>query len=321
MYSIFYRQPVETLLEKKIYDRPLALVASKKSYDYFVDYTTEAYRMSILAEKEAKRLAEAKKATHEMSKTWDNTIENIKKQRNKELIAKSKKEDEDRNQFMKEMAEKRAAENLEVIKEARKLIFRQKPQCRLINRALLTSECLRELDAQIQFKKTLQGIDKEQRIESVERLKKDVEKFNEEEKKKAEELAMKNKIYAEELKKQMQVNESDTKRLEKKEKEAEKQDLINIGKELELMKKCELEEAEKRKKQLNELFLDALEKRKEQEIKIKRDQEFQERAMAVYNKTKRQIEKKLKMQLQKEKEDKLRRSEYLGKKLLLISAR
>ena len=31
--------------------------------------------MAILAEKEAKRLAEVKKATHEMSKTWDNTIE------------------------------------------------------------------------------------------------------------------------------------------------------------------------------------------------------------------------------------------------------
>ena len=31
--------------------------------------------MAILAEKEAKRLAELKKATYEMSKTWDNTVE------------------------------------------------------------------------------------------------------------------------------------------------------------------------------------------------------------------------------------------------------
>lgn len=66
---------IKNFFWKQIHDRPLALIASKKAYDHFVDYTTEKHRMAILAEKEVKRLTEIKKATYEMSKTWDNTIE------------------------------------------------------------------------------------------------------------------------------------------------------------------------------------------------------------------------------------------------------
>ena len=40
----------------------------------------------------------------------------------------------------------------------------------------------------------------------------------------------------------IEKNDNDLKRLEIAEKEAEKQDLINMAKELELMKKCETEE-------------------------------------------------------------------------------
>ena len=41
---------------------------------------------------------------------------------------------------MKEVTEKKEKEHAEIIKEARKLLMYRKPQCRLINRALLTSE-------------------------------------------------------------------------------------------------------------------------------------------------------------------------------------
>lgn len=57
-------------------------------------------------------------------------------------MAKNKKEEADNIQFMEEMAAKKAAEHAEVIEEARKLLLYTKPQCRLINRALLTSEVI-----------------------------------------------------------------------------------------------------------------------------------------------------------------------------------
>lgn len=72
-------------------------------------------------------------------------------------------------------------------------------------------------------------------------------------------------------------------------------------------------QSEKKKKQLREQFLKALEDKRKHELKVKRHQEFEEQAMAVYNKGKRQIEEKLHDQIKREKEDRIRRSEYLGK--------
>lgn len=71
-------------------------------------------------------------------------------------------------------------------------------------------------------------------------------------------------------------------------------------------------QAGRKKKQLREEFLKALEEKRRHELKVKRDQEFHERAMAVYNKGKRQIEIKLNHQIRMEKEERIRRSEYLG---------
>lgn len=44
--------------------------------------------------------------------------------------------------FVKEMAEKKATERAEVIKQARKLLLQKRPLCRRINRGLFASEVL-----------------------------------------------------------------------------------------------------------------------------------------------------------------------------------
>lgn len=49
-------------------------------------------------------------------------------------------EEAERIQFMKEMTAKNALERAEVVKQARELLLYRIPQCRLVNRALLTSE-------------------------------------------------------------------------------------------------------------------------------------------------------------------------------------
>lgn len=68
--------------------------------------------------------------------------QNIKARRREELLSKRQKAEEERKMFVKEMAEKKAAERKEVVKQARKLLLQKKPLCRQINRALLTSEVL-----------------------------------------------------------------------------------------------------------------------------------------------------------------------------------
>lgn len=57
-------------------------------------------------------------------------------------MSKKQKAEEERKTFVKELAEKKAAERAEVVKQARKLLLQKTPLCRRINRALLASEVL-----------------------------------------------------------------------------------------------------------------------------------------------------------------------------------
>lgn len=66
--------------------------------------------------------------------------QNIKARKREELLSKKRRDEEEREAFVKEMAEKKAAERAEVVQQARKLLLQKKPLCRRINRALLVSE-------------------------------------------------------------------------------------------------------------------------------------------------------------------------------------
>lgn len=66
----------------------------------------------------------------------------MKKHRQDELLAKRKEEDDIRAKFAKEIAEQNEAARAQVVKEARRLLLYKKPQCRLLNGALLTSEVI-----------------------------------------------------------------------------------------------------------------------------------------------------------------------------------
>lgn len=134
--------------------------------------------------------------------------------------------------FVKEMAEKKVAERAEVVQQARKLLQQKRPLCRQINRALLVSEvishersvhvipksgsqliklkivyhdfyqCLRELDAQVAFQKTIRAIDKEHDGKYANSIKTDVAKYEEQKKQETKERESKTKDYRTALKKQ-----------------------------------------------------------------------------------------------------------------------
>jgi hypothetical protein len=132
---------------------------------------------------------------------------------------------------MKETMEKKATERAEVVQQARKLLLQKKPMCRRINRSFFVSEvfshgisvyvisksvlsikfkiiqpwshqCLRELDAQVAFQKTIREMDKEQDAKYANMIKTNVAKYEKQKKQEAEERAKKMRNYKMELKKQ-----------------------------------------------------------------------------------------------------------------------
>ncbi|XP_015598545.1 trichohyalin [Cephus cinctus] len=318
MHSTYYLKPGQTLQNTKISERPLVLVTSKSAYNRMVDYASENERKAMMAEKAAIKMAKLRQATYEMSKNWDNTVENIKKRRTEELLAKRKEEQAARADFIKEMAAKNAADRMEVVKEARKLLLYKKPQCRLILGALITSECFRERDAQVAFQKTIESVDKERDMEYASLIQKDVINYQEEERQKAEEQAKKNKEHGIQLKKQIDQMERDLKRMQMKELEYGKKNLENIARELEHIKKCETEQIQSRKKKLTQLFTEAIEEKKRYELQMKQEEECENRALEVLAKAKKRIDQIHKQKHQEELNERAKHAADIAKKCAAV---
>ncbi|OXU16742.1 hypothetical protein TSAR_000683 [Trichomalopsis sarcophagae] len=244
--TTYLLKPGQTLQNTKVSERSLALILPQSSFERFTDYAKENERVALLAEREAKRLAALKEATYNMSKSWEGTAKNIQKRRREELLSRKKNEEADRLKFMKELAAKNAEERAEIIRQAEELILYRKPQCRIINQALLTAECLRELEEQVKFQRSLKDVNKKLSEEQARWVMEDVAKFREEEKKKHQERLNKIRLNKENLEKQMEQNKQDLKRIEESIRKAETEDLQNMSKEIDEIKQNELQEKKDR---------------------------------------------------------------------------
>ncbi|XP_044008269.1 trichohyalin-like isoform X2 [Aphidius gifuensis] len=253
-----------------------------------------------------------------MTKNWTDTFKSKKEKHRRDILSKKEDSDEARLQFIKELTAKNAEERAEIVNEARKLLFYKKPHCRLINSALLTSECYRELNAQIEFNKKLQNVDKQQDKEYADILKKDTENFINEEKQKIQNRMIKIKTYGDELKKQINETNNNLKEIEMTELRSDQEALINMNKELQLIEQCEAEQIIKKKEEIKKLFLDSLEEKRRREEKIKVDEDLENRAIQAYKNTKSKLNKITKEKLKKEQIEKIQRTEYLAKKCAII---
>ncbi|KYN04270.1 PREDICTED: trichohyalin-like [Cyphomyrmex costatus] len=312
MRTTYLLKSGQTLENTKVSERTRALVVTKDTFQRFVDYTTEDDRIAAQQEKEAAKIAILKKATYEKSKAWDSTIENIKARQREELLSKKQKTEEERKAFVKEMAEKKVVERAEVVQQARRLLQQKRPLCRQINRALLVSECLRELDAQVALQKTIRVMDEEQDEKYANSIKTDVAKYEEQKKQEVEKRTKKKKDYRTALKKQIEENERDNKLKVTEELEAEKQDQANMTQDMQLMKEKEMQDILNKKKRLQQFFKKAIEEKKQVELELQHNEELEDRALEVCREAKDRIQKIQKSLALKKKEEKARQMQIIA---------
>lgn len=67
-----------------------------------------------------------------------------------------------------------------------------------------------------------------------------------------------------------------------------------------------------KKKKLQQFFKEAIEEKKRLELKLKRDEEFEDRALEIYRKAKDRIKKIHKSMTMKETEERVRRTQKIG---------
>ncbi|CAD6235900.1 GSCOCG00008036001-RA-CDS [Cotesia congregata] len=178
------------------------LCISQNTFNRLHDYTNDLENINAIAEKKIKRLAELKAASIELSKNWNNAIVNVTKNCREELLSRRRNVNEEKLKLIQKLAEQNREERAVIVKEAQKLILYKKPQCRLINAALFTSECFRELQAQLEFKKMLKGIEDGYNKEYIEKLRKDAEDYCLEKRIEVKKSWEKKEAYRNELKKQ-----------------------------------------------------------------------------------------------------------------------
>ncbi|KAK0093902.1 hypothetical protein PV326_012371 [Microctonus aethiopoides] len=303
---------------KKISKRPSTLIISKNEFDRMTDLRTEEEKLLDIAEIKTKKLLELKKLSYETTKDWKNSIRTINKRHREELLSRRKKDDEARMKLMKEITERNALERAEIVKEARKLILYRKPQCRLINRALLASECYRELNAQLEFKKKLKTLEENEDKKYEEDLKKKAEFYLNQEREKFDERLKKKKNYRMELKNQIENSNLQLRQKKLQEFNTDKEDLNNMIKELQLIEECEADQAKKRKEEAKQNFLEAMEEKKQNEAKLKHDEEMENRWISAYAKTKNDLNKMAKKKWKQSQAEKIRRTEMIAEKCAVI---
>ncbi|XP_017752645.1 PREDICTED: vicilin-like seed storage protein At2g18540 [Eufriesea mexicana] len=242
------------------------------------------------------------------------TKEDIKRRRREERLAREKQAVEEREKFVKETTEKKAAERGEIIKEAKRFILYRKPMCRRINQGLLVSECYRELDAQIKFRETLKNADREEENAYVRMMKEDVAKYEEEMRQKMEKQLKEKREYTCDLKKQIEENHNTITEKQRKRFEAEKQDQINMKKYLDDVTEHEAQQLQNKKEKLKQFFKDAIEEKKQFDLMLKHEEEFEDRAVEIYRNAKLRIQKMHKAVKQKEKEEREKKTQLINEK-------
>ncbi|KAK0175280.1 hypothetical protein PV327_009041 [Microctonus hyperodae] len=303
---------------KKISKRPSTLIISKNEFDRITDLRTEKEKLLDIAEMKTKKLLELKKLSYETTKDWKNSIRTINKRHRDELLSRRKKDNEAKIKLMKEITERNALERAKIVEEARKLILYRKPQCRLINRALLASECYRELNAQLEFKKKLKTLEENEDKKYVEDLKEKTEFYLNQEREKFNERLKKKKNYGMELKNQIEKSNLQLRKEKKEEFNADREDLNNMIKELQLIEECEANQVKKQKEEAKQNYLDAMEEKKENEAKLKHDEEMINNWISAYSKAKNDLNKMTKKKWKQSQADKIRRTEMIAEKCAVI---
>nr|XP_012137587.1 PREDICTED: stress response protein NST1-like [Megachile rotundata] len=191
--------------------------------------------------------------------------------------------------------------------------------CRRINQGLIASECFRELDAQLKFREIIKNADKEAEIAYVKALRADMEKYEEEMKQKAEKQLEKKRNYSVALKKQIEEVEKATKEEETKEFEAQKQDQINMAKYLSDAKEFEMQKLLTKKQKLNQFFKDAIEEKKQLNLKLKHEDAFEDRAIEIYKQAKARIAKAYKEVKLNENKERERRADFTAEKFRTLT--
>ncbi|CAG9767453.1 unnamed protein product [Ceutorhynchus assimilis] len=290
MESTWYLFPGQTLENTKISDRARALHMTQSSLDEIKSHINRQKLLQEVVDREAAVKKYLKDGSRNMTESWPNSLENVRKRKEKErleLIEQRKEERERRFfQLRKEQEEIRKA----YMEKVKKQIYMTTGHARDLTSALLTSEVLFERQKQQEFQEKIKIHEIEEEKIYAETQKKLAEEEAVAKEEKKQKILEKEKKHFEELK--IIVAEKNTAKKAAKEEKIKKEALDNIEavKEEEIFKKIILEDKLQRKKQLFEERKTYLREQKEREAQTLKEQKELDEVIQIYTDTKHNID-------------------------------
>ncbi|KAJ1524350.1 hypothetical protein ONE63_010852 [Megalurothrips usitatus] len=231
------------------------------------------------------------KATSEaLVGSWKNTVLNKQKERLERRQKRIQNEDERRNAEYRASLQEAAEERKKRIEDAKRMLLFEQDDIQQVNSAFVFSEVLHERSKQVEFNEHLKKIEEQAREERAEQIKRDLEVYREEEEKRKErEHKAKMERKTENIKMMKEKAEREAFLLAG-EKAEEKQDLLNMEKEIKLVQENIDREARRKKEQVRKAALESIEMNN-QKIKMqKQEEEDEEKVIQIYLRVKERME-------------------------------
>ncbi|ERL84306.1 hypothetical protein D910_07503 [Dendroctonus ponderosae] len=290
MDSRWFLFPGQTLENTKISDRQHALHITKTGWDGITKHLDRKKILQEAADKEAAIKRYLDEGSKNMTKEWENSLENVRKRKEEERVQLLEKKKEERQLRFLELRKEQEEIREKYMEKVKKQIFMTTGHARDLTSALVTSEILFERQKQQEFMEKLKQHEKDENQKYLEIQQQKAEEEMVAEAEKAKKRFEKQMEHSEKLKQNIEEKAKHEKamRVERAKKEA--LDNIEAVKEMEKLEKLQTDEKIRRKKELFEDKKKYLQKDREiKQQKIKEEKELDE-VIEIYKEAKHRID-------------------------------
>ncbi|XP_076261669.1 uncharacterized protein LOC143197051 [Rhynchophorus ferrugineus] len=290
MESRWYLFSGQTLQNTKISDRVHALHITQSAWNDIGKHLDRKKIKQEAAERDAAVKKYLDEGSKNMTKAWENSLENVRRRKEEERLQLIEQKKDDRMQKFMELRKEQEEIRKQYRDKVKKQIFMTTGYARALTSALVTSEVIYEREKQVELQQKIKQheIEEDRKYDEIilaRALEEKEEKIREKEKQKE-----KQKVYGDNLKKIIKEKEDLEKTLKVNRIAKEAIDNIEAVREMEKLKKLQQEEKMREQKERydeKEKVLKHLDQRRQQELK--EEKELDE-VTDIYQKAKHRID-------------------------------
>ncbi|KAF5283598.1 hypothetical protein FQR65_LT13804 [Abscondita terminalis] len=290
MEERWYLGPGQVMEKTKIRDRGRGLHVTRDAWKKIIGHLDRNRLKQEAIDKDIQDKLALKKGSEDMTKTWDNSLENITKRKEEQRLARVAKEEQEKLERFYRLRNEQENVRQKYIKEAKKKIYLTKGYPKSLTSALILTEVLNEREKQIELERKISKHEMEEEANEAMRIKEcalQEEKEKEEEKQKIhkQKMEIRNQYLSE-------INNNEEMKRKKREDriKAERMDVMNMEKEMARIKQIEEEQEQELKSSIQKETSDFMKQQKRNKEIMRLEDLEQDNIIKIYSTAKHKID-------------------------------